>query len=379
MAKMSGIRSVDFRLKATGEGVVNHNGSFSVFNPAAEKVVKNHMFPKLRGIDPLRKYQPDQPGAGGSKILSLSDPDLEKATLVVSANCVRHYLFKDVSFGTSEVTRANIDSVLPSLLGLVRGYLITAGNSSFPRKSALYITDFECKAPGLRFNQCSKAGSRTDTSIFSNFATDGDLRYEAKGSLSVEDLQFIPLENSLGRSAYDDVISEAKGVELAESVTRYLHDLSGNNAAEAKFLRNAVRVGALYRQGEAGLLLNDAALDVVVGEMLELLGNLYIRQSKGFLKVTRIEVDYNDQRAPRIFTDPTGVCSVRTEGMPYARYYEDLPISADDFRAKMENRVAEARKADAKKEARKPRAKGGASPAGAGTTPDEAEHAAVGS
>ena len=52
---IAGIKSVDFYLTATGEGVVNHNGAFPVWNPSASEVVKNHMFPKLRGYDAMRR------------------------------------------------------------------------------------------------------------------------------------------------------------------------------------------------------------------------------------------------------------------------------------------------------------------------------------
>lgn len=333
MSKITGIKSVDFIVRASGEGVVNHNGAMSVYNPVAGKtgkIIENHLFPKLRGVDPIRKVVKD-----GDKVLgmSLADPELATAALVVSANCVRSHLFKSVSFGVTQVTRANVEDALASLHGLMRGYLITENNTSFARKSPLYLTDFECANPGLRYNQANRAGVRDKTSIHSNFATNKDLQYVGKGSISIEDLQFIPLENTHGRSSYSEAISIAQGEALAAHVTRFLQDNSGNSEAKAVFVKNAVRKGAFVKEGEAGLLLNEAAMDVVIGETLELLRNLYIRQGKGFLRVDEVVVDYNSGHAFRILKDPDAAVSEKLE--PYAVYYEEVPMDASEFEQKM--------------------------------------------
>lgn len=377
MSKISGIRSVDFIIGASGEGVVNNNGSASVYNPAAGQTVKNHMFPKLRGFDPMRKAAPEADATWG-KALSLSDPELANAALIVSSNCVRSHIFKTASFGVSEVTRKSAGDTLASLHGLVRGYLITDDGANFARKSPLYLTDFECEKPGLRYNQSSKAGERSETSIFSFFATDKDLAYVGKGSISIEDLQFIPLENSLGRSSFSEVVSQAQGEALAKHVTQYLQDISGDQAAEAKFLLNAVRIGAYAGNGEAGLLLNDAALDVLVKETLDLIQNLYIRQSKGHLCVESLVVDYNDKQAFRILRHASD--AVPEKAQPYAVYYEDRPFAtADSFEQKMAKLAADLKAAKKSKADKKVKAPKGAPVAEsqAESTEESAESSAV--
>lgn len=335
---MHGIRSVDFTITATGEGVVNHNGSFSAYNPAARKVVKNHLFPKLAGLDPLRKMQARSEDNVQSPVVcfDLSDPDLSKAGLVVSSNCLRHYLFKDVSFGVNEISRKNLATVIPSLLGLVRGYMVTDKNASFSRASPLYLTELLCHAPGLRFNQGGSSGPRGETSLFSTFGTDRNLQYEGYGSISIEDLQFIPLEDSLGRSAYSETVTREGGELLAQRVTRFLQELSGDERAAATFVCDAVRVGSLALSGEAGILLNSAAISVLVAETLGMLRGLYIRQAKGHVRVTGLQVDYNDSRRTlRILDDPTSVCSV--ERGPYAQYYRPVDRSLAWLEDKMES------------------------------------------
>jgi hypothetical protein len=342
MTKIAGIKSVDFTLEASGEGVINHNGALKVFNPAAGQMVDNHLFPKMRGIDPMQRELPTE-GAEGKltkKVLSLADPALASAALIVSAGCLRSHLFKAASFGVSEVTRTSVGDALASLHGLMRGYLITNDGANFARKSSLYLSDLECAKPGLRFNQGSKAGPRTSTSIFSFFATDKDLSYTGYGSLSVEDLQFIPLENSLGRSSYSEVVSEAQGEELAAYITQYLQESSGSDEPAARFVNNAVRKGSYARNpetgarvGEAGILLNDAAISFLVDETLELLKTLFIRQGKGFLRVDTVSVDYNEGQALRMLRDALAAQPRKTAA--YAEYYDVEPLPSATFNQKM--------------------------------------------
>ena len=330
MSSIQGIKSVDFRITATGEGVVNHNGSASVYNPAAGQRVKNHMMPKLRGVDAMRLIEQSDPNTSGNNAINLGSPEFSKAALVVSDGCLRHALFKDVSFGVQAITRATAQRALASLHGLLRGYLITDNNASFARKSPLYLTQLHCEKPGLVYNQGSQSGARSETSLHSYFITDKNLEYTGYGSISIEELQFIPLENSLDRSAYSETITHAQGNIIAEMVTAYLQDLSGNLEAKVNFVPRAIRKHAFANNGEGGLLLNDAAIDVVVSEFLDMLRNLYIRQSKGFVQVLDVAVDYNNGRPMRILQNTENANSTKGE-LRYASYYNVDDITASDF------------------------------------------------
>ena len=329
---IKGIRSVDFLITANGEGVINNNGSISVYNPSAEQIIDNHMFPKLRGLDPMRKVVKGNSDEKPRPI-SLADPDLAKAALIVSANCIRSHIFKNVSFGVQEVTRATVGDALASLHGLVRGYLITDGGANFARKSPLYLTDFECLDPQLSYNQGSKAGQRVQTSIFSHFNTGKDLVYRAKGSLSIEDLQFIPLENSLGRSSFSETISINEGQMLAQEITNFLVTLSGNHNAKADFVTQAIRLGTFARHGEAGILLNQDAIDVIVKEVIDMIASLFVRQGKGYLRVTKLVVDYNTTQPLRIEQN-SDFAEEKGENM-YAMYYSTAPLDENTFEKKM--------------------------------------------
>ncbi len=340
---ISGIKSVDFIISAIGEGVVNHNGSFSVYNPAAGKSVSNHMFPKLRGLDPMQRIAKGEDGKTQS--FSLADPEIANAKLIVSAECVRSQLFKDVSFGLRQVTVENVAEVLASLHGLVRGYLITAGGRNFARKSCLYVTDFECAKPDLAFNQGTNSKARgtaqEDNSIYSYFKTGKDLAYTGKATLSVEDLQFIPLENSLGRSAFDHQVTVETGNAVAAKITQFLGDIAPSGLTpKARFVKKAVRIGAVSKVGDAGIVLNDDAIRVVVLQIRELIETLCIRQGKGYLQVTSVVVDFNNGN--RVFRSETAPDIADAQGVgPFAVYYTEEAMTDVEYAAEQKALKAE--------------------------------------
>lgn len=339
---ITGIKSVDFIISAIGEGVVNHNGSFSVYNPTAKKTVENHMFPKLRGLDPMQRIAK---GDDGSTAFSLADPGISNAKLIVSAECVRSHLFKDVSFGLRQVTVENVAEVLASLHGLVRGYLITAGGRNFARKSCLFFTDFECAKPDLAFNQGTNSKTRgtaqEDTSLYSYFKTGKDLTYTGKATLSIEDLQFIPMENSLGRSAFDHQVTVATGNAVATKITQFLVDIgSADLNPKAHFVKKAIRIGAVSKVGDAGIMLNEDAIRIVVDQIRELIENLCIRQGKGYLQVTDVLVDFNNGK--RVFRTEVTPNIADAQGVgEFAVYYTEEAMTDVEYAAAMKASKAE--------------------------------------
>jgi hypothetical protein len=328
---ITGIKNVDFLITATGEGVINANGAFAAYNPAAGKVIKNHLFPKLRGMDPMQRLSKQEGEEGGAMLVSLGDPAIGDAQMIVSAECIRAALFKAVSFGLIQVTVDNVGAVLASLHGLVRGYLITGPKCNFARKSPLFVTDFECAQPGLVFSQGTNSKVRgtekEKTSMYSYFKTGKNLHYIGKATLAIEDLQFIPMENSLERSAFNQEISLEQGQTVAAGITAFLTDLARTGQVPvARFVKKAHRVGAVSWATEAGILLNDDALRVVIDQIKDLITHLYIRQGKGYLQVLEVLVDYNESN--RVFRAETdrGI-AVGVDGGHFAQYYNEVEIS----------------------------------------------------
>lgn len=339
MKKIEGVKSVDIKIEAEGFGVVNFNGSASIFSHDAGKHVNNHMLPKMRGVDIMRvKY--------------FKDID-ENAKLYISQNCIKNGLFGGFTYNLKSVSLDNVSDVLASLVGLVRGFVIAEGSTSLKRKSPLLIEDFVAEeGTTLNYEQFSQAGVRNETSIFSKH-TVGEVKYTSFASINIEDLQFLPLEDTHNRSCYREIVSEEAGQELAEKITEFLKSLDFNGEFEPKaiFSNNYVRINAISKEGEAGILLNNDAIQIVVNEIIDLIENLYISRSRAYVKTTKIYVDYNAEKPMRIKDD---IENIEKKTEDYAVYYEAMPFTAEEYREKLKEQ--EKFKKDKEKKSKKDKA-----------------------
>jgi len=330
--KITGIKSVDFKIKALGHGAVNWNGPTDVNGLVNNNVkkLKNHSMPKLRGYSNKRFKE------GGTYSFKFADDlDFNKNPLYISQNCIRHHLFRDQALPDLQdpVVAKNVDKILCSITGLVRGYVIPKAEDK--RTSALLITDFVDQAGNGNFEQMGRSGSKEkrvtksgeekSTSFFSK-TTFGDTEYESYGSISIEQLQFISLSNKFSRRAMM-VNSEKEAKEIAKRITDFLNEIGSSDHAEAVYHSNYVRRGAIFDIGEEGILLNDQAIDILVNETLDRFKNLTIRQAKGYMYVDSVKVDYNDSTSGkdmlRIKTNPSTIRNHKGTA-EYAKYFEGV-------------------------------------------------------
>lgn len=330
--KIEGIKSVDFKVRALGHGAVNWNGPTDVNGliQGNVKKLKNHSMPKLRAYS-NKRFKPD-----GTYSLKFADEiDFKENHLYISQNCIRHHLFRNEAVPDLQdpVVAKNMDKLLCSVTGLVRGYVIPKTENK--RTSALLITDFVDQKGNGNYEQMGRSGSKEkretksgedkSTSLFSK-TTFGDTEYEGFGSISIEQLQFIPLCDDFSRQAMT-INSDKEGKEIAEKMTRFINNLGGTELAEAVYHANYVRRGAIFDIGEAGILLNDTAIDVLVKETLSRLRNLSIRQAKGYMYVDTIEVDYNDGSSGKdMMRIKRDISSIEKEkkDRQYAVYFEGI-------------------------------------------------------
>ena len=313
MEPIKGVRSVDFLVQAAGHGVVNWNGPTTLTGNDG-KTVDNHTLPKLRGYTNLTGRIKDDTGYKYKK--EPTDIDFKQNPLYISQNCVRHHLFRDQAFDLHYANERNLLDVLTSLTGLVRGYVVPASQSR--RTSPLLLEDFVDQLGNGNFEQFGQAGERDDSSFFSK-TTFGDTRYLSHGSISLEQLQFISLDRKFDRAAMD--IEDGKGPEVAKAIEDFLKELDQGLHPKAEFHANWVRKGAIYGIGEAGLLLNQDAQEILVRATMSRIEELMIRQAKGYMYVEEVTVDYNDSsQMMRIKRDPSTIAEERQSD--YAIYYE---------------------------------------------------------
>jgi len=312
MEKITGIKSVDFKIKAFGHGVVNWNGPTTLSSEG--RTVDNHTLPKLRGYTNLTGKIKDETGYKYKK--EATDINFKETPLYISQNCIRHHLFREQAFDLHFAGEKSLDKVLASITGLVRGYVVPA--SQCKRTSPLLIEDFVDQLGNGNFEQFGQAGERDSSSFFSK-TTFGDTEYISYGSISIEQLEFISLDNKFDRCAM--VIKDNQGEAVAQQVQSFIQSLAPNRNPKATFHSNYVRKGTIYEQGEVGILLDQDAIDILVQTTLEMIHNLSIRQAKGYMYVDSLEVDYNDSnKMMRIKRNPDEVSSQPNGN--YAVYFE---------------------------------------------------------
>ena len=320
MTKITGIKSVDFKITALGHGVVNWNGPTTLTGDGG-KTVDNHTLPKLRGYSNLTGKEKE--GTGYKYKKEATDIDFKKTPLYISQNCIRHHLFRDQAFDLHYAGDKNLQQVLASITGLIRGYVVPS--SQCKRTSSLLMEDFVDKLGNGNFEQFGQAGERDSSSFFSK-TTFGDTKYHSYGSISIEQLQFISLDKKFDRAAM--VITDAKGnlVEgtgegVANAVQTFIQSLNPNLNPQATFHPNYVRKGTIFEEGEAGILLNNEAIQALVEYTLGMISELSIRQAKSYMYVNEILVDYNNDSSKmmRIKRDE-GSISQQPES-DYATYF----------------------------------------------------------
>lgn len=295
MQKITGIRSVDFKVVAYGYGVVNWNGPTTLQSDG--RIIDNHTMPKLRGYTNLTGKESEK----GYKLKK--DPaeiSFKETPMYISQNCIRHHLFRDQAYDLHFAKDKSLLPVLTSITGLIRGYVVPS--SQCKRTSPLLLEDFVDQLGNGNFEQLGRSGSKekdkddqgedvSSNSFFSK-TTFGETQYLAYGSISIEQLQFISLDKKFDRAAM--IIKVGEGEKIAEAIQAFIKSLDPSREPKAVFHSNYVRGGTIFEEGEVGILLDDEAIDVLVKETLRMIEELSIRQAKGYMYVDRVLVDYND-------------------------------------------------------------------------------------
>lgn len=323
MQKVTGIKSVDFKIKAYGYGVVNWNGP-TTLTGADGKTVDNHTLPKLRGYSNLTGRVKEETGYKYKK--EATDLNFDETPLYISQNCIRHHLFRDQAFDLHFAKEKDLTDVLASITGLIRGYVVPS--SQCKRTSPLLLEDFIDQLGNGNFEQMGRSGSKekgkddkgddvASNSFFSK-TTFGDTEYVAYGSISIEQLEFISLDKKFDRAAM--VISEGQGEKIAETVAAFIKSLDPTRDPKAVFHKNYVRGGTIFEEGEVGILLDNTAVDILVQETLRMISELSIKQAKGYMYVDELTVDYNDSHKMMRIKRAAGDIATKPEN-DYAIYF----------------------------------------------------------
>ena len=302
VAKIKGVKTIDFKFVLIGHGVVNGGGNPSLQGEDG-KTVKNHSIPKLRGFS--NKSGRVKEENGFEYLKRAEDINLKETPAYVSDNCLKHHLYKaEMPFHLGKLEEKHARMMLLSPVGWLRGYSITvAGANPIMRGKSVMLEDAVDTLHNGNFEVFSTASSRnSETGGFFTKTTLGDTKYEGYGSINLENLQFVSLDGLFGRSAMPFSFSEEDALQMVPELEEMLLDLTEDESLKPRVEYNPcwVRKGSCMEVGEAGFLLNEDGVKVLVEVMLEKFRTLYINQGKGWLKTQELTVDYNDGQPMRI-------------------------------------------------------------------------------
>jgi hypothetical protein len=327
MKKISGVKSVDFKIMASGFGVVNWNGPTTLLGEDGNEI-RNHILPKLRGYTNLSGKVKAENGYKYKK--TPEDIDFHETPLYISQNCIRHHLFRDQAYDLHFAKNKDVEKILASITGLVKGYVLPL--AQYKRSSALLLTDFVDQLGKGNFERLTRSGSKQNSQYdkdadvssdsFYSKTTFGETKYIAHGSINIERLSFISLDKEFDRAAM--LIKDDAGEPLANRIQDFIASLDSKDSKRkplAIFHPNYVRQGTIFEEGEVGILLNNDAIDILINETLRMITELNIVQGKGFMSVKDIIVDYNDSgHTMRIMEDDKNIAS-QLKKNSYAVYY----------------------------------------------------------
>lgn len=328
---IKGIKSVDFKLISTGHGSVNNLGPVVLKSDYLDKhtLVSNHSIPKLRGFSPFKKIQTED----GEKLVrrSVTEIDLSETPAYVSENCFKHHFFPEAKYVSHLATAQKVEQLLATYVGLVRGYMIP--KSSLGRTSCLHLDSSIEQLCNGNFEQFSRSGDKVKTenvygieksnSLFSR-TTLGDTKYITYGSISIESLQFICLDDRFGLQQAQ--LSRRRVDNLIGNIEGFLRELDETLDPKVTYHDKYMRIGSVYReQTQAGLLLNDDAIKIIVNETIKRLEDFSFRQAQGYMVAQELTVDYNNSNQTLRIKDPKKIDLISEKlGEDFAVYYEGV-------------------------------------------------------
>ena len=332
------INHIKFLIEASGFGCVNTNGNI---NPDTGE----------SGSPYISKY--------GKPIQNYIFSKKRNGQMYISSNCVRGYFFKNDARGIMQGNQGGFNKndksgtpqhsqkeivnlsqkMASSYLGLVRGYMLTEKDGqAIKRNSPLMVTDWLNCSDNPNLNEVmvnhlaiDEDGNKESNSLFYQ-DTWGDTQYNGTAILSIEQLQFIELDNRLGHQAVRFSQNPSNGnikkdiVLFIKKLTEHLKILGKSCGMSEKTCNGIdVKYGAftkndtLFNYPEEGILLNSTAIHCLVLETLNRFENFSIIKAKSFVKTDSVNADF----VTSINSDPLDIALEPNNVPDYQCFYTE--------------------------------------------------------
>ena len=324
------IRSVLFRGKIKGKGVVNYDSE-------SQRWVLWDRFEKER----------DYLGNRNVKIAKhtfyKTGEQNGKATwerrLCISSDCLRQAIFsEDFPFQNTMVMHHPdlLLKVIASVPALLRGYFFAEeGKVALKKKSPLMITSAEQISDGTTHFEINTMSGRKRQKEDADEASDTSMHYEEKigevdytfeGAIDLKELQFISMSETYDRLAVNP-----------DWAGNYRKALSAALGSDVDMKRYYCMKYSVIRTPEEGILLTQAQVVRLINELVKRILSLRIQRSKGYAQITNLDA--------KIVSDPISDGMGDEGGWRTIRKPDDLkidPTQVEIFYEPIEDREAEA-------------------------------------
>lgn len=270
------VKNILFKLDIQGNGVVNYdsNDQKYLWNKNTEKA----------GVE-FVKYD----NVSFAKKRWYKNGDAVEKKIIISSNCLRHYIFKNELEVYSPETAID-DHLLISMIAspalISRGYMsLTKGETSVKRSTSLNITDAEQTNGAIStLDTFSRSGAKTqdesksDNTFFKK-ETVGNIEYTTKGNIDLMNLQFISCDEVFDRMAFDPDFFE----EYSQILRGYLPDFSSS----LKYYKSNTSVIDIP---EYGILLSPQNIQFLVKDLLKRMLRFSIRKASAYAETTSLKI-----------------------------------------------------------------------------------------
>lgn len=285
---MNGVRSILFKVKLAGHGVVNFDSgeqkwTWNALVSQGEKSrYDNVQFAKKRW------YKKDSKDKDGNEAYDYK--------LVISADCLRHNIFVDDYFYQSPNIFAHpglLNKMIATPASILRGYFFAReGKTSLKRKSAIVITEAEQSNNAIStietFSRSGKKEERDqesdtgDTTFFKRECV-GEIKYEAMGAVDLRELQFVSMSELYDRLALQPDYFEPAYRPILEK------HLNTKLSKPGYFIVN----GSAICTPEYGFIFTAEQQVMLAREFFKrLLRTQVTKSAGGFAQVTEVQVKY---------------------------------------------------------------------------------------
>ena len=271
------VKSILFKIKLDGDGVVNYDS-----NDQKTMYSNSNLFHKMKSGD--KNQFNNQLYA--KKNYYLIDNELAYK-LKISSNCLRQNIFReDVPIQASQIVNDPITlmSALASPGMLLRGYMLADAVNPYKRKGVLSITDAEqtCDAVSS-IETFSKSGMKnqdgaTSDNTFFKKETVGKIQYAAHGSIDLERLQFVSSDNVFDRLAFNP-----------DMFKLYSQLLKGHLSTFESELGYYQMINSVVRIPEIGYIMSDDNMVILVKSLFERLMKIGINKAGGSAQIVELE------------------------------------------------------------------------------------------